>query len=53
MNRRNVWASYTREQEKAAMEFAEEYKAFLNFSKTERECIDTIVNEAEKSIRSG
>ena len=47
MNRRNVWASYTREQEKAAMEFAEEYKAFLNVSKTERECIDTIVNEAE------
>ena len=29
------------------MEFAEEYKAFLNVSKTERECIDTIVNEAE------
>lgn len=48
MNRKNVWASYNRERIRAAYDFAEDYKRFLNESKTERECIDTIVNEAEE-----
>ena len=47
MDRKNVWASYSRRQIKAAYDFAEDYKSFLNVSKTERECVDTVVNEAE------
>ena len=30
------------------MELAEEYKEFLSNSKTERECVDYVVNEAEQ-----
>lgn len=48
MNRKNTWATYTKTQEKEADRFAEEYKNFLNNAKTEREAIDTIVNEIEK-----
>lgn len=48
MNRRNVWAAYNDKRIKEAYDFAEEYKQFLNISKTERECVDTIVNEAEE-----
>ena len=48
MNRRNVWAAYSDKRIKEAYDFAEEYKQFLNISKTERECVDTIVNEAEE-----
>ncbi len=48
MNRRNVWASYDRKRTKEAYDFAEDYKVFLDSSKTERECIDTIVNEIEE-----
>ena len=48
MNRKNAWAAYSRERTRAAYDFAEEYKEFLNISKTERECVDTIVNEAEE-----
>jgi len=48
MNRRNVWAAYSNKRIKEAYDFAEDYKQFLNISKTERECVDTIVNEAEE-----
>ena len=48
MNRKNVWANYTEAQLKEVDKFAEDYKSFLDNSKTEREAIDTIVNEIEK-----
>ena len=47
MNRKNAWASYTREQTKAAYDFSENYKKFLDNAKTEREAVDTLVNMAE------
>ena len=47
MNRKNVWTTYNQTQLKAVDKFAEDYKAFLDNSKTEREAIDTIVNDIE------
>ena len=47
MNRKNAWTTYNATQLKAVEKFADEYKAFLDNSKTEREAIDTIVNEIE------
>ena len=47
MNRKNVWAAYNQTQLKAVDKFGEDYKNFLDNSKTEREAIDTIVNEIE------
>ena len=50
MNRKNTWAAYEHKQVKEADQFAEDYKAFLNNSKTEREAIDSIVNEIETHL---
>lgn len=47
MNRKNTWATYNQKQTKDAYKFADGYKVFLDNSKTEREAIDTIVNEVE------
>ena len=47
MNRKNVWTTYSATQLKAVDKFGEDYKNFLDNSKTEREAIDTIVNEIE------
>ena len=47
MNKKNVWTTYNRTQLKECDKFAEKYKKFLDNSKTEREAIDTIVNEIE------
>ena len=47
MNRKNAWASYTREQTKAVYDFSEDYKKFLDNAKTEREAVDALVNMAE------
>ena len=47
MNRKNVWTTYSQAQLKACDKFAEDYKKFLDNSKTEREAIDEIVNEIE------
>ncbi|MBE5840994.1 Aspartyl aminopeptidase [Butyrivibrio sp. INlla18] len=47
MNRKNVWTTYSAAQLKKVDQFAEDYKKFLDESKTEREAIDTIVNEIE------
>ncbi len=49
MNRKNTWAGYDAKQSKLAMNFAEDYKNFLDNAKTEREAIDTIVNDIEKA----
>ena len=47
MNRINAWTTYNATQLKAVDKFADQYKVFLDNSKTEREAIDTIVNEIE------
>lgn len=49
MNRKNVWTTYNENQLQELEQFADDYKAFLDNSKTEREAIDTIVNEIEEA----
>ncbi len=61
MKRINAWMTYDLEMQKACLDFAEGYRHFLDVSKTERECIDYFVEEAERQgyreladlIRSG
>ena len=47
MLRTNAWNTYNKTQLKAVEKFADDYKNFLDNAKTEREAIDTIVNEIE------
>ncbi len=47
MKRTNLWTKYTAKQLKEVESFADGYKDFLDNSKTEREAIDSIVNEIE------
>ena len=49
MERQNVWNTYDLEMQKKCLDFAEEYRQFLSENKTERECVDTFVNLAEKA----
>ncbi len=49
MERKNTWETYSLKQLKEVDVFAKEYMEFLDHGKTERECIDTIVNFIEKS----
>lgn len=48
MEKKNVWNSYSEEQLKEVEAFAREYMDFLDAGKTERECVDTLVNLIEK-----
>ena len=48
MEKKNTWESYSDKQLKELEKFSGEYMNFLNQGKTERECIDTIVNQIEK-----
>jgi len=52
MENKNTWKLYSDKKLKETDKFAEEYKEFLNQGKTERECVDQIVNiiEAEGYI---
>ena len=47
MEQKNTWETYSAKQLKEVDSFAEEYMDFLNNGKTERECIDEIVNAIE------
>lgn len=47
MENKNTWKNYTEAQVKEAFEFADAYKDFLNYGKTERECVDYMVNKIE------
>ena len=49
MERINAWNTYDLEAQKACNSFAKDYMAFMDQSKTERECVDYFVNEAEKN----
>jgi len=45
--RKTVWEHLTEEEKQAAMDLAEEYKAFLNRGKTERESAALVVEQAQ------
>lgn len=47
MERLNVWETYDLPMQKKCDDFAKEYIRFLNECKTERECIDRVVNDVE------
>lgn len=48
MERKNIWETYDNKNLKKLEKLNEEYREFLNNGKTERECIDYIVNACEK-----
>ena len=47
MEKLNVWNTYNLEMQKKCDDFAKQYMQFLDDCKTERECIDRIVCDAE------
>ena len=47
MERKNTWETYDKKQLKALEKLNADYRAFLDNGKTERECIDVIVNTIE------
>ena len=49
MENKNTWETYNAKQLKEVDVFAGEYMDFLDNGKTERECIDRIVNEIEQA----
>lgn len=49
MDQKNTWLSYTAAQKKELEKISKEYMEFLSNGKTERECADIAVNEAEKA----
>lgn len=49
MDKKNTWETYSNKQLKEIDAFADEYRSFLDEGKTERECVDLIVNMAEKA----
>lgn len=49
MERKNIWNEYDEKQLKELEVLSDEYRTFLDNGKTERECIDTIVNLIEKA----
>jgi len=49
MERKNVWETYSTKQLKELETLNEEYREFLSECKTERECVDYIVNMAEEA----
>ena len=48
MEKKNTWETYTEDQLTEVDLFAKEYMTFLDRGKTERECVDYIVNLIEK-----
>lgn len=49
MEKKNTWETYNKTRLKEVDVFAKEYMQFLDAGKTERECVDTIVNMIEKA----
>ncbi|MCH5342607.1 MAG: aminopeptidase [Acetatifactor sp.] len=49
MEKKNTWETYDAKQLKKLEKLCQEYREFLDSGKTERECIDTIVNTIERS----
>ena len=48
MEKKNIWETYDEKQLREMEHFTKEYMQFLDEGKTERECIDSIVNTVEK-----
>ena len=48
MEKKNVWETYDENQLQELEQHAKEYMDFLDNGKTERECIDLIVNKIEQ-----
>ena len=48
MERKNCWEQYDSKQLVELEELCAEYRMFLDQGKTERECIDVIVNRSEE-----
>lgn len=48
MEHTNTWKTYSKKQLKECEQFAQDYMNFLDNGKTERECVDTIIEEIEK-----
>ena len=46
MERKNAWLSYNEDDMHSLQALAEDYKAFLNNGKTERECVAQIISHA-------
>ena len=46
-SRKNFWTETTKNEQKIALKFSENYKKFLTACKTERECIDYFINDLE------
>lgn len=49
MERKNAWLSYTKEELEKVDSLNQGYMQFLDAGKTERECVETIIEQAEKS----
>ena len=49
MKKTNTWETYDSKKLKKLEKICEEYRAFLDASKTERECVDFIVNACEEA----
>ena len=49
MERKNAWETYDKKHLKELEQLCQEYREFLDQGKTERECVDTIVNTVEAS----
>lgn len=49
MERKNVWETYDNKQLKELEKINAEYRLFLDNGKTERECVDQIVNKIEEA----
>lgn len=47
MEKKNIWENYSAKQLRELEKLNQEYREFLDNGKTERECIDTIVNTIE------
>ena len=48
MEHKNTWTKYNTAQIAEVMDYNEGYKAYISKCKTERECVDYIVNAVEK-----
>lgn len=49
MGKKSLWLTYTADQKKDALSFCEGYKEYMSKCKTERECVDELVVQAEKA----
>ncbi|MDF2612620.1 MAG: peptidase aminopeptidase [Clostridia bacterium] len=46
---KHAWTSYTEEDLKTLFEYADRYKSFISENKTERECVRSLVKQAEEA----